>query len=218
MTMTTFFIALGIAIITLLFILLWYVPHLFQQQAGRSAREAAQLRDMLLDMLNEQEAVMQRQAQLSTAITNLQQQLAQLMTASKNHAAASEVDVQSIRQLEERITALHQQLQRWIEHRGQQQRHRDVAENESWANLLSLLAAIQERLAQLSVERINVSVGLQARTLLEELEQEMAQLRSISEDIATLQWRLRRSLHERETNVAQLRARSASSSSTVRPV
>jgi hypothetical protein len=64
MTMTTFFIALGIAIITLLFILLWYVPHLFQQQAGRSAREAAQLRDMLLDMLNEQEAVMQRQAQL----------------------------------------------------------------------------------------------------------------------------------------------------------
>lgn len=214
--MTALFVALGIAIITLLFILLWYVPHLLQQQAGRSAREAEQLRTMLLDMLNEQEAVTQRQSQLSSAITSLQQQLTQLTTSPQQRLAV-DIDIQAIRQLEERITALQQQIQRWIEARGQQQRQQDVYDNESWANLLSLLAAIQERMAALSVERTNVSVGLQARTLLEELEQEMAHLRSISEDIATLQWRLRRSLHERETSVAQLRARAVGTSSTARP-
>jgi hypothetical protein len=215
--MTALFVALGIAIITLLFILLWYVPHLLQQQAGRSAREAAQLRDMLLDMLNEQEAVMQRQAQLSAAMTNLQQQLSQL-TAMSPSSSTGAIDTAVVRQLEDRITALQQQIQRWIEVRGRQQRQHDVSESEAWANLLGLLAAIQERIAQLSTERTLVAAGLQARTLLEELEHEMAHLRSISEDIATLQWRLRRSLHERETSVAQLRARAVGSSSTARPV
>lgn len=214
--MTALFVALGIAIITLLFILLWYVPHLLQQQAARSEQESSQLRLMLLDMLNEQEAVMQRQSQLSAAMTNLQQQLTQL-TATPPQQAGGEIDMTAVRQLEERITALQQQIQRWIEARGQQQRQHEVNDNEAWANLLSLLAAIQERIAHLSTERTAVSAGLQARALLEELEQEMAHLRSISEDIATLQWRLRRSLHERETSVAQLRARAVNSSSTARP-
>ncbi|WP_298402206.1 hypothetical protein [uncultured Chloroflexus sp.] len=214
--MTALFVALGIAIITLLFILLWYVPHLLQQQAARSEQESSQLRLMLLDMLNEQEAVMQRQSQLSAAMTNLQQQLTQL-TATPPQRAGGEIDMTAVRQLEERITALQQQIQRWIEARGQQQRQHEVNDNEAWANLLSLLAAIQERIAHLSTERTAVSAGLQARALLEELEQEMAHLRSISEDIATLQWRLRRSLHERETSVAQLRARAVNSSSTARP-
>ncbi len=214
--MTALFVALGIAIITLLFILLWYVPHLLQQQATRNEQESSQLRLMLLDMLNEQEAVMQRQSQLSAAMTNLQQQLTQL-TATPPQQAGGEIDMTAVRQLEERITALQQQIQRWIEARGQQQRQHEVNDNEAWANLLSLLAAIQERIAYLSTERTAVSAGLQARALLEELEQEMAHLRSISEDIATLQWRLRRSLHERETSVAQLRARAVNSSSTARP-
>lgn len=43
--------------------------------------------------------------------------------------------------------------------------------------------------------------------LLEELEQEMQNLRSISEEIAMLQWRLRRSLNEREGSLASLRPR-----------
>ena len=44
-----------------------------------------------------------------------------------------------------------------------------------------------------------------------ELEQEMAHLRTISDDIATLQWRLRRSLNERESNISTLRARASTS-------
>ncbi len=214
--MTALFVALGIAIITLLFILLWYVPHLLQQQAGRSAREAAQLRDMLLDMLNEQEAVMQRQAQLSAAMTSLQYQMKQLGNETPAQTAR-DFDPGVARQLEERITALQQQIQQWIDTRGQQQRQHQLEENEAWINLLSLLSSIQERIAQLANERDTMAVTLQTRALLEELEQEMIHLRSISEDIATLQWRLRRTLHEREHNVAQLRARATGSSSTARP-
>ena len=49
------------------------------------------------------------------------------------------------------------------------------------------------------------------RVLLEELEQEMQNLRGISEEIETLQWRLRRSLHERESNLSILRTRTSNS-------
>jgi hypothetical protein len=51
--------------------------------------------------------------------------------------------------------------------------------------------------------------GLQAGVLLEELEQEMQNLRGISEEIEMLQWRLRRSLHERESNISILRTRTS---------
>ena len=67
---------------------------------------------------------------------------------------------------------------------------------------MGLLASIQERVGTLSKDRASVMAGLQAGALLEELEQEMQNLRGISEEIAMLQWRLRRSLHERESNIS----------------
>lgn len=209
--MTALFVALGIAVITLLALLLWFVPHLLHQQAQRSASESAQLRDMLLDMLNEQEAVTLRQQQLSTSISYLQDQLEQMVSATQREGKPGEpppaVDLAAVQQLEARIGALQTQIQGWIDSRGSAQRSAAVSESESWAYLMSLLSAIQDRVGKLSAERTSASVGLHARALLEELEQEMQQLKGISEDIATLQWRLRRSLHERESNVAQLRAR-----------
>lgn len=210
--MAALFVALGIAVITLLALLLWFVPHLLHQQAQRSASESAQLRDMLLDMLNEQEAVTLRQQQLSTSIAYLQDQLEQIVSATQRDSRpgeASAMEQAAVRQLEERISALQTQIQSWLDTRNNTQRSSSVSENESWAYLLSLLSAIQDRVGHLSAERTSASVGLHARALLEELEQEMQQLRGISEDISTLQWRLRRSLHERESNVAQLRARSS---------
>jgi hypothetical protein len=39
----------------------------------------------------------------------------------------------------------------------------------------------------------------------------MQNLRGISEEIETLQWRLRRSLHERESNLSILRTRTSHS-------
>jgi hypothetical protein len=66
--MTALFVALGIMVLALLALLLWFVPRLLQQQAVRVSDESAQLREMLLDLLSEQEAVTIRQTQLGAAI------------------------------------------------------------------------------------------------------------------------------------------------------
>ena len=79
------------------------------------------------------------------------------------------------------------------------------------ADGLAALASIQERVGTLSQDRASVMAGLQAGALLEELEQEMQNLRGISEEIEMLQWRLRRSLNERESNLSILRTRTSSS-------
>jgi hypothetical protein len=213
--MTALFVALGIAVITLLALLLWFVPHLLHQQALRNADESARLRDMLLDMLNEQEAVTMRQSQLGTSLAYLQEQLEQIADNTQRSGdrgeapARSPADHAALRQLEERISAMQTQIQGWLDTRGKAQRSASVQDNESWAYLLSLLSAIQERVGNISVERNSAQVGLHARALLEELEQEMSHLHGISEDIATLQWRLRRSLNERESNISTLRARAS---------
>jgi len=51
--MTALFVALGIMVLALLALLLWFVPRLLQQQAVRVSDESAQLREMLLDLLSE---------------------------------------------------------------------------------------------------------------------------------------------------------------------
>lgn len=205
--MTALFVALGIAVLTLLALLLWFVPHLLQQQALRTANESAQLRDMLLDLLNEQEAVTLRQAQLSSSITHLQDQLEQSAAerAQREERLPAMAEEQMFKQLEERISDIQVQIQDWIDLRSGNSKARVEQDNASWAYLLSLLTAIQERVGALSTERSNAAAGLNAGLLLEELETEMKNLRSISEDIAKLQWRLRRSLHERESSAANLR-------------
>ena len=199
--MPALFVALGIAVLALLALLLWFVPHLLQQQAVRSANESAQLREMLLDMLSEQEAVTMRQAQLGTSISYLQDQLEHTATIGTNAAPA---DSGELRRLEERMSIVQTQLQSWLEGRVGAARKRDEQDNESWARLMGLLAVIQERVGQLSQERAAQTTGAHAQALLEDLEQEMSNLRSISEDIARLQWRLRRSLNEHESQTTVL--------------
>jgi Na+/phosphate symporter len=201
--MPALFVALGIAVLALLALLLWFVPHLLQQQAVRSANESAQLREMLLDMLSEQEAVTMRQAQLGTSISYLQDQLEQAVTTGPR-ALAPAADSAELRRLEERMSAVQSQIQSWLEGRVGAARKRDEQDNEAWARLMGLLATIQQRVGELSQERSAEVTGAHAQALLEDLEQEMSNLRSISEDIARLQWRLRRSLNERDVHTAVL--------------
>jgi septation ring formation regulator EzrA len=207
--MNALFVALGIMVLALLALLLWFVPHLLQQQATRVAGETAQLRDMLLDLLNEQEAVTVRQNQLGSSLSNLQEQIADVAQIGKwaQLPAQTAIADSGIQQLEARLGDLQSQIQGWMEGRQQGARVRATQDNESWANLMSLLSSIQERVGALSQDRASVMAGLQAGVLLEELEQEMQNLRGISEEIAMLQWRLRRSLHERESNLSVLRTR-----------
>mgnify|MGYP000864462602 CR=1 FL=1 len=44
--MSALFVALGIMVLALLALLLWFVPHLLQQQATRVAGETGKLREM----------------------------------------------------------------------------------------------------------------------------------------------------------------------------
>lgn len=212
--MAALFVALGIAIITLLALLLWFVPHLLHQQAVNNATEAARLRDMLLDMLSEQEAVAMRQSELSASIAYFQEQLEHVVNTTRQESLAGQMapaDPDALRQIEERISAMQIQIQHWLDTRARVQRHVQAQDNEAWAHLMSLLSAIQERVGQLSVERAGISSGPQVRELLGELEQELEQLRAISNDIATLRWRLQRSLGGREAGNPGLRIRAGGS-------
>jgi chromosome segregation ATPase len=211
--MDALFVALGIMVLALLALLLWFVPHLLQQQATRVAGETTQLREMLLDLLNEQESVTIRQGQLNASLSNLQDQLSDIASAGNRALVvdkqASRVAENGMQQLEARLGELQGQIKEWADGRQHGAHQRAVQDNEAWANLMSLLASIQERVGTLSQDRASVMAGLQAGALLEELEQEMQNLRGISEEIETLQWRLRRSLHERESNLSILRTRTS---------
>ena len=211
--MSALFVALGIMVLALLVLLLWFVPHLLQQQATRVAGETTQLREMLLDLLNEQEAVTIRQGQLNASLSNLQEQLTEIASAGSRaqigDQQAAQIAESGMQQLEARLGELQGQIKEWADGRQHGARQRAAQDNEAWANLMSLLSSIQERVGTLSQDRASVMAGLQAGVLLEELEQEMQNLRSISEEIEMLQWRLRRSLHERESNLSVLRTRTS---------
>lgn len=209
--MSALFVALGIMVLALLALLLWFVPHLLHQQASRVAGETAQLREMLLDLLNEQEAVAMRQTQLGSSLVQLQtriEALGQIGSAVQPTQLTPEAAI-SIQQLEARLGDLQGQIHVWAEGRGRGSQQRAQQDNEAWANLMGLLGAIQDRVGALSKDRSTAIAAVQATQLLHELEREMQNLRSISDDIATLQQRLRRSFGEREPVTQPGRARVA---------
>lgn len=209
--MGALFVALGIMVLALLVLLLWFVPHLLQQQAVHVAGETDQLREMLLDLLNEQESVAVRQAQLGHSLNNLQSQLETLTSGVIAAPGAQNAD-----QLDARIADLQRQISEWLDGRQQGDRARAQQDNESWAYLMSLLSAIQDRVGSLSHERSQAAAGLRAGALLEDLEQEMMHLRSISDDISRLQQRLRRSLSENDMAANSRRTRILSPVDSIR--
>jgi hypothetical protein len=207
--MSTFFVALGILVLALMALLLWFVPHQLQQQAARVSGETAQLREMLLDLLNEQEAVAMRQSQLGTSLSSLQVRLEALVDAGPgalpqpNQAINHPMNNAAV---EARLVDVQQQISTWLDGHQQGDRMKTLQDNESWAYLMSLLAAIQDRVGTLSKDRAAGAVGTRAVVLLDELEGEMQNLRTISDDIARLQSRLRRSLSDHEHGVAGIRS------------
>ncbi|NJN66606.1 MAG: hypothetical protein HC884_07760 [Chloroflexaceae bacterium] len=144
------FVTLGVTILTLVVILLWFVPHLMEQQSRQSSREAAQLREMLYHLLSEQEVVSIRQGQLGTSLAYLQDQLAYLEGARNDHGCQKVPDPGSrqvnLRELEQRIQTIQLQWETYMH----TERTRTEQDNTSWAYLLSLLTAVLERMHELS--------------------------------------------------------------------
>ncbi|HMP41929.1 MAG TPA: hypothetical protein PKA05_16230 [Roseiflexaceae bacterium] len=196
--MTALFVALGIMVLALLALLLWFVPHLLQQQASRVASETSQLREMLFDVLNEQEAVAMRQSQLGASLTSLQTRIEALTQTVGSSHGGDRLSEANAAQLEQRLGEMQAQLQHWLELRQRDSQVRSAQDNEAWANLMSLLSVIQERVGALSRDRATAMAAVHAGQLLDELEREMQHMRSISDDIAVLQQRLRHSLNDSE--------------------
>lgn len=157
------FIALGISILTLVVILLWFVPHLLQQQAKQAANESAQLRDMLFDVLSEQEIATQRQGQLGTSVYRLQEKM-EKMTGGRNHEFVAEYatqrlmdpDVRELRELKQRVQSMQAEIETFM----QSAQTRNTQDNESWAYLLSLLSAVMDRIGELSNESSTPPIAL----------------------------------------------------------
>jgi septation ring formation regulator EzrA len=208
-------ILIGAAVVLNVLLLLGLIimmPRILSRQEGRSTEEAARLREMLLDVLSEQEAVTLRQAQIGSSISYMHDQIGQIATAE--HTATVNLSPEEIAaatglpQLQKRLETLQGQLGDWFETGVQTTHKQRTADSESWGNLMSLLATMQDRMAALNqaVAVQQAQPSLAADRILEALENEMQSLRTIADEIASLQWKLRRSVIERETNLASLRA------------
>src|SRR4028119_1672989 len=115
---------------------------------------AGRLREMLLDVLSEQEAVTLRQAQIGSSIAYMHDQIGQIATtersASVNISPEQIAEATGLPQLQNRIEMLQGQLGEWLTTGVQTQHKSRVADSESWGNLMGLLATMQDRIAVLN--------------------------------------------------------------------
>ncbi len=211
------YIALGVAA-TLLLVLIFglLVPRWLRRQDLWAAEQATRLREMLLDVLSEQEAVTLRQAQIGASLSSMQEQiggLARMKSARFEFAPERIADVVGIARLEQGFEALREQLATFFQH-GADEQHalqrvqniQKVADTQSWTNLLGLLATMQDNIALLNRTVARPQANVAADRLLYELDTEMQNLRALADEVAGIQWKLRRSVLERETSLAALRA------------
>jgi hypothetical protein len=195
--------------VVLVGVLIVLMRRLFYRQDTRAAEEATRLREMLLDVLSEQEAVTIRQAQMGSSLSTMQTQLGKLASAPPVEATLSPqalAEIASLPQLEQRFAALQQQIGSWIERGTQDRQEQQLRDSQSWSSLTGLLAAMQDRIAELNDAVGQPQANLAADRLMQELDSEMQNLRMLSDEISGLQWKLRRSVLERETSLAALRA------------
>ncbi|HSH78495.1 MAG TPA: hypothetical protein VLA19_08185 [Herpetosiphonaceae bacterium] len=186
------------------------VPRWLRRHDNHAAEEATRLREMLLDVLSEQEAVTLRQARIGSSLSMMREQigkLAEVEPPSINLSADALAEAAGFPHLERRLEALQGQLGSWLTNASEERREQQMGDNQNWANLMGLLATMQDRIATLNVaveQRPQVSFA--ADQMLQELDNEMQSLRVLADEIAGLQWKLRRSVLERETSLAALRA------------
>lgn len=207
-----YIIATAIVInVLLLLVAIFSILRILSRQESRTTDEAARLREMLLDVLNEQEAVTLRQSQIGSSLNFMNDQLNEIQHAGRATPPGLGSDETAaaggLPRIEQRIEALQSQLGEWFRS-GAQTRQERMADSESWGNLIGLLATMQDRIGGLNqaVARQQGQPAVAADRVLEALESEMQSLRSISDEIASLQWKLRRSVIERETSLASVRA------------
>lgn len=195
--------------VLLLAALIIWGPRLLRRLDNRTADEATRLREMLLDVLSEQEAVTVRQAQIGVSISGMQKEIGKLADAEPPtvHLSVEELaQAAGMPQLDMRIEAMQGQLGSWLDRNANAHSEQQLRDSQSWGNLMGLLATMQDRIATLNQAVEQPQRVVAADLMLEELDSEMQNLRMLADEIAGLQWKLRRSVLERETSLAALRA------------
>ncbi len=209
MSQQYFIVAAIILNVLLLAGLIIWGPRLLRRLDNRTAEEATRLREMLLDVLSEQEAVTIRQAQIGVSISGMQKEIGKLADAEPPtvHLSAEDLaQAAGMPQLDSRIAELQGQLGSWLDRSSHVPDEQYLRDTQSWGNLMGLLATMQDRIAVLNQAVEQPQPVVASDRLLEELDNEMQNLRTLADEIAGLQWKLRRSVLERETSLAALRA------------
>jgi hypothetical protein len=195
--------------VLLLAALIIWGPRVLRRLDNRTAEEATRLREMLLDVLSEQEAVTLRQAQIGVSISGMQREIGKLAEAEPATLQLSAEELAAaagMPQLDQRLADMQGQLGSWVERYTNEYSEQQVRDAQSWTNLMGLLATMQDRIATLNQAVEQPQPVVASERLLEELDSEMQNLRALADEIAGLQWKLRRSVLERETSLAALRA------------
>lgn len=104
-----FFIAIGILASILAAVLVWIVPRLFDSQADQFANQATQLQHICEDVIDEQKALVHRQAVLNDELIRFQQQLVMLTRPALLPPGCTST-IPALQHIEARFDALQQQL------------------------------------------------------------------------------------------------------------
>lgn len=187
--MSAQFIMLGIMLIALIFLLLWFIPSQLYRQSRKMLKvseEVLDLRNLVLDVIKAQELVSKRQQHLVNSLVSSQKST----EPSQAHVGPRVEDLQSI---EQRITELQAQITAELNARMQTERISMAQDSESWGYLLSLLEHMQERMGILAQEH-NAHVNQKNEQLTNTLKHELQQLQLLSESIVSLHQRLQHSL------------------------
>ena len=200
--MSAQFIMLGIMLIALIFLLLWFIPSQLYRQSRKMSKvsdEIADTRNLVLDLINAQELVAKRQQHFANSLASLQKNI----DLSTPHVAPEREDIQCI---EQRIAQLQAQITAELNARSQTERRSIAQDSESWGYLLSLLAHMQERMGLLAQEH-NTNVRQKNEQLTNTLKHELQQLQVLSESVVSLNQRLQHSLLALDHPVQERRSR-----------
>ena len=156
--MLLLFVELGLAISALSLMLFWFVPHLVRQEAARTARETAQIQESIVDLLQEQQVVTLRQAQIVAHIAHLQEQLEQIAAVKKQPLETNCEQFSSpafilLQDFDAQLEILQAQIRHYGEFFGRP----PAQENDSWATLLHLLSLMQSQARKLMAELAEIA-------------------------------------------------------------
>lgn len=202
--MSTEFVILGIMVLALIVLLLWFVPSQLYKHARKISSvsdEMFELRRLVLDLLSAQELVSRRQQHLVSSLSVLQKDV-----DIRSSSSGTALDREHIHVLEQRMTELHELVQRQLSTQKQADKLLLTQDSEAWGYLLALLSNMQERLGVLSQE-YSPEAYQKNEQLSQALNDELQQLQVLSEEIIGLHQRLQHALGSLERPTVKRRSR-----------